>query len=127
MLNDGLFHYKRKWGTYVQDSPVPRGDIMLKPLCFNRAVMSFFAHNYFIVRDGVSLVGKILLQDKKVTQNDLEYITKLYHTKGLQCLKIFSMLGFDDTTEIFKKNNGNRLRLYDLSDSPDPVLSFSNL
>jgi lipid II:glycine glycyltransferase (peptidoglycan interpeptide bridge formation enzyme) len=51
ILNDGLFRYKRKWGTCIRISPVPRGDMLLKPLHLSIPVKSFFTNNFFITKD----------------------------------------------------------------------------
>ena len=124
LLNDGLFHYKRKWGTHVEDSPVPRGDILLRPVIFDEAVRGFFASNSFIVRDGAELVGKVLLEGAPVTRSRLEEVLDQLHTSGLREIKVFSMSGFEPEALSWAAGPDVPLRLRDLGDSSDPARDF---
>lgn len=127
LLNDGLFRYKRKWGTYVEDSPLPRGDILLKPLRFNLPIRSLFAHNYFLTRDGKGLAGKIFFDKHKMTVKELEGIVEYYFTEGLQCIKIFSLHGFDDDAKVWEQTKASQVKLFDLSESSNPAETFCRL
>ena len=124
LLNDGLFRYKRKWGTFVEDSPVPRGDILLKPLQFTAPVQSFFHNNKFIVRDGKDLVGKVLLNHEPATKEQVENLWCQYQTKGLRELRVFSLEGFDSEAYNWADDGSVSMRLIDLSDLPDPGQAF---
>ena len=127
LLNDGVFRYKRKWGTYVQDISFPRGDILLQPLRFNAPLISFFSHNHFITRDGKKLAGKILFGEHKVAKTDIEHCLKYHFTKGLDYLKIFSLLGFENGTKEWADTTHKAIRLHDLSHSPSSAEDFCRL
>jgi len=127
LLNDGLFQYKRKWGTYVQDSRMPRGDILLKPLRFNAPIISFFVNNHFITRDRERLVGKILFNEHRLNVDDLEHIKKCYFIESLDHLKIFTLSGIEDDAREFAKIQSNKLKLFDLSDCLHPEEDFCRL
>jgi hypothetical protein len=126
-LNDGVFRYKRKWGTHIKKFPYPLGDIILKPIAFKAAVRSFFVHNPFIARDGKKLVGKILFDQHKVSKIDIERCLKYYFTEGLDCLKIFSLLGFENGTKEWADTTHKAIRLHDLSHSPSSAEDFCRL
>lgn len=127
LLNDGLFQYKRKWGTYLQDSRVPRGDILLKPLNFTIPIISFFVNNHFITRDGKRLVGKILFNEHRLNVNDLEHIKKCYFIESLDHLKIFALSGIEDDAREFAKVESHKLRLFDLTNRLHPEEDFCRL
>lgn len=124
LLNDGLFRYKRKWGTYIEDSPVPRGYMLIKPLKFIDSIRSFFKINSFIVKHGNKLSGRILFDDKKVNKNDLENMVKIYETPGLEYLKVFSILGFDHSAWEWAKKAEVKIKLIDLSESSNKARDF---
>jgi len=126
LLDDGLFRYKRKWGTYVQDSPVPRGDILLKPLRFNASVRSFFSNNYFITKDGKNLVGKILFEKAIMSKKELELTAKNFFTHGLRYLIIYSMFGFEDDARTWAHTKASEIKIFDLSESSNPHITFSS-
>lgn len=127
VLNDGLFRYKRKWGTRVEDSPIPRGDILIRPLCFDDGVRSIFRENPFVVRDGAGLVGKILLDDGVAGRDDLESLLARFNTPGLRGLKVFSTGGFEADASRWANAPEILLSLFDLSASPDPAGDFCRL
>ena len=127
LLNDGCFRYKRKWGTFIEDSLFPRADILIKPLCSNAPIKSFFAHNHFIARDDGNFVGKILFDEDKLTETHVQHCLKYYFTKGLDSLKIFSMSGFEDSAKDLAKFYSKEIRLFDLSHSSNPAQDFCRL
>jgi hypothetical protein len=124
VLNDGLFRYKRKWGTYVTDSPVPRGDILLRPNKLNLALRSFFSGNCFVARDGRELVGKVLFDSGVVCRSDLEGINDRLMTPGLRCVQVYSTCGFEEEAVRWRETGSASLELVDLNTSPDPALRF---
>jgi hypothetical protein len=124
LLNDGLFRYKRKWGTYVQDSPVPRGDILIRPLHLKPPVSSFFANNKFIARDGNDLVGKILFDKHELEKEDVEGLFNFYYTEGLKCLKIYCIYGFSEDAKDWAESDSGQVKLLDLSKSTNPADAF---
>ena len=120
LLNDGVFQYKRKWGMLVEDCPVPRGDILLKPLRFSEPIMSIFSHNFFITRDGKGLAGKILFNNQKMTREVVADLWDRYFTKGLSSLKIYSMEGFEEDARQWVSENGKEIKLIDLKGTEKP-------
>jgi len=127
LLNDGLFRYKRKWGTNVHKSPNPWGDILLKPLNFTGPLRSFFANNHFITRKGKGLAAKIFFDKHKMTAKELEDMVEYYFTEGLQCIKIFSLHGFDDDAKVWEQTKASQVKLFDLSESSNPAETFCRL
>jgi hypothetical protein len=124
LLTDGLFRYKRKWGTFVEDSPVPRGDILLKPLEVSEPVKNIFRRNYFIVRDGNSLAAKVLLAEGPGTSERLQGVFDQYFTEGLARLKVFSLAGFEEEAWRWAEESGEAIQLVDLRGVASPQESF---
>jgi hypothetical protein len=123
LLNDGLFRYKRKWGTCVQDSPVPRGDILLRPLRLDAPLREFLGRNRFVVRDGRGLVGKILLDGSPPDEEKVSRVWRENETPGLGGLKIFSLNGFETGARTWAKSQ-SRIELVDLGGTRDPASAF---
>ena len=126
LLDDGLFRYKRKWGTRVEDSPVPRGDILIRPLRFDTSVRSTFRRLRFIVRDGSGLAGRILLDDGPVSREELERILTRDQTEGLERLQVFSLHGFEEEALRWFAAEAPPMALHDLQNDPDPAAAFSS-
>ena len=124
LLNDGLFQYKRKWGAVVQRSPIPRGDILLKPVRETNAVRSFISHNLFIVREGKNLVGKIFYSEGILDQRILSGIVSRYAADGLSALKIYCLMGCRYGTIEWARSQDANIVLIDLKNSQDPVKSY---
>jgi hypothetical protein len=124
VLNDGLFRYKRKWGTYVEDSPVPRGDILLRPVRLGAAVRSFLRTNHFIVRDGQGIAAKILHDNGPLSREDVHMAQEDLYTKGLRSLKLFSLAGVEADAFVQRDRSDIPLKLIDLSGSHDPAGDF---
>ena len=91
LLNDGVFRFKRKWGTFVKERKSPEAGILLKPLRFTPQTTSFLMNNPFICSEKRGLSGKILLGEGLAGKEDLENILKYYHIHGLSQLKVFSL------------------------------------
>jgi hypothetical protein len=124
LLNDGLFQYKRKWGTVVQKSPIPRGDILLKPVRETDVVKSFISHNLFVVREGKNLVGKIFHSEGRLNREDLSDIVSRYATDGLSALKIYCSMGYRNGTIEWARSLEEKIVLIDLKNIDDPVKSY---
>lgn len=124
ILNDGLFRYKRKWGTHVMDSPIPRGDILLKPLRLRGVLAHFFADYSFLAREGKGLSGTILCNGGKLNREDMAGLMENYYTNGLKCLNIFCMDGFDADVPEAAREYGDILQLHDLSGLKNPQEVF---
>jgi hypothetical protein len=124
LLNDGLFRYKRKWGMRVQDSPVPRGDILLRPRRLDGPVANLFSNNSFITRDGSGICGKILYNIQKLSLPHLQDLLENQDTPGLTRLKIYAMKGIDDEARAWAIVHNSEVTLFDLSDSHAPQEVF---
>jgi hypothetical protein len=124
VLSDGLFRYKRKWGTRVEDSPIPRGDILIRPVRFDAAVRAIFRENPFVVRDGPDLAGKILLDHGVATRGEIEDQVDRFYTPGLRRLKVLSTGGFEAAALGWAEAPETPLALFDLSASSDPAGDF---
>jgi hypothetical protein len=124
LLNDGLFQYKRKWGTVVQRSPIPRGDILLKPVRETNVVRSFISHNLFVVREGKNLVGKIFYSDGILNREVLSGIVLRYATAGLSALKIYCLMGYRNGTIEWARSQDEKIVLVDLKNKKNPVVSY---
>lgn len=125
LLNDGLFRFKRKWGTFMEDSPVPRGDILLKPLSMTEGIQGFFRANPFIVRRGDGLVGQLLVDGMATSSEELEHLYLQLYTEGLQSMRFFSISGFPPEAKSWADGvDGMALELCDLSGSADPAAAF---
>ena len=114
LLNDGLFRYKRKWGTLVQDSPVPRGDILIKANPSSEPVKSFLRHNLFIVRQSRGLNGQLFYDDKPLEAEKLAFFINRYFTRGLNKLKIICGRGIDASTQEQIATMRGKITLVDL-------------
>jgi hypothetical protein len=126
VLNDGLFRYKRKWGTHVQTSPVPRGDMLLKPLRLSAPVKRFFANTFFITKDKKNnkLNGKILVDSHQVTKDDIQELINNYRTDGLNKLYIYFCDGFNANQSQWIESNFSDVKLVDLALISNPADGF---
>ncbi|MEJ2033790.1 MAG: hypothetical protein P8Y63_12295, partial [Deltaproteobacteria bacterium] len=124
ILDDGLFRYKRKWGTEIRPSPIPRGDILIKPLRFNEPMLGFFSHNHFIVREGNRLLSKVLRYKNPLSLQEIKRIQEYYFTEGLDHIKVFSMMGFDEKSQGWAENNFPKIKLVDLRFTSLPHENF---
>lgn len=126
VLNDGLFRYKRKWGTHVCTSPIPRGDMLIKPLRLTTAIKSFFSDNYFLSRDKKNgrLIGKILVTSHRPNKDDIQDLIHNYHTDGLERLHIYSTQGVDAETGSWIESTHPDVKLVDLSSFSNPADAF---
>lgn len=126
VLNDGLFHYKRKWGTRVTASPIPRGDMLLKPLRWSTPLKSFFAHTYLIAKDNGDnhLIGKILVDTHQPTRDDIQYLVNQYDTDGLKRLHVYLSEGGNSKLSSWVESHLPQVKLIDLSRCTRPAREF---
>lgn len=126
VLNDGLFRYKRKWGTRVQVSPIPRGDMLLKPMHLSIPVKSFFANNFFITKDREKekINGKILVDSYLSTKEDIQKLIDNHYTDGIKKLYIFLCNGFNSDLSSWIESNFPDVKLVDLGGLSDPADRF---
>jgi hypothetical protein len=116
LLNDGVFLFKRKWGSCVCDG-WSLDTLLFRPQKFVPAVVSFFAHNPLVIRKGNVLVGKILFdhEGQECTSNDLEVIVKRYGGSGLKRLEIASTGGYRQDAWEYAQSSPHEMHLADLS------------
>ena len=127
LLNDGVFRYKRKWGTHVRKCRVPKGNIFVRPSRFVPSTIGFFTNNPLVVRDGNKLAGRILFSGERLTGRHLQQMKEQCMTDGLECLKIFSLSGLEVSAMGFLKGNSVGLKVFDLSHSRDPERDFCGM
>ncbi len=124
LLNDGLFRYKRKWGTYVEDSPVPRGDIQIRPRTLDGPLQQVFRRNPFIVRGHRGLIGKLLWAERPATEEDLADLHERHFTLGLECLQVVSLAGFTESARAWHESSPLPLEIVDLKGVSQPSAAF---
>lgn len=124
LLSDGLFRYKRKWGTYVEDSPVPRGDILIRPQALDEPLQHVFRRNPFIVRSGRGLTGKLLWRGSPATEEDLANFHEQNFTPGLERLQVISLSGFTAGARAWVEGARPPLEIVDLTGVPQPAAAF---
>jgi hypothetical protein len=124
LLNDGLFRYKRKWGTRIEISPVPRGNILLRPQRLDEPLQHVFARSPFIVLANGGLTGKMLWRGTPATERDLGEMYDRHFTPGLDHLKVYSLAGFTAGARAWAESAGLPVRIVDLSTAADPAGVF---
>jgi hypothetical protein len=124
LLTDGLFRYKRKWGTYVEDSPVPRGDIQIRPQTLDGPLQYVFRRNPFLVRAGKGLIGKFLWGGNPATEEDLVELYEKYFTPGLERLQVVSVSGFTESARAWSEGSSVPLEIVDLRGASQPAATF---
>lgn len=115
-LNDGVFLFKRKWGSYVCDG-WSLDTFLFRPQKFVPAVVSFFVHNPLVIRKGNVLVGKVLFDNEgqECTSKDLEVLVKRYGGGGLKRLEIASTGGYRQDAREYAQSSSHEMHLVDLS------------
>jgi hypothetical protein len=115
LLNDGLFLYKRKWGTFVERSPIPRGDILIKPVRLTDGVKSFFAHNYFVFREGDALCAGVFYVEEQLKIDVVAEFVSRYGTPGIEEIRMYCFKGFAREAVSWADAQKPRVRLIDVS------------
>jgi hypothetical protein len=121
-LNDGIFLFKRKWGSYVCDG-WSLDTFLFQPKNFGPAVISFFANNPLVIRGENGLAGKILFHNegKACTPVDLEGLVKRYGGSGLKHLGVASTSGYDPDAWEYARSSPQNMHLVDLSKLEKPA------
>jgi hypothetical protein len=116
LLNDGVFLFKRKWGSCVYDG-WSLDTFLFRPQTFAQAVVSFFAHNPLVIRKENVLVGKVLFdrEGQACTSADLEVLIKKYGGNGLKRLEIGSTGGYRQDALEYAQSSPHEIHLADLS------------
>ncbi|MBN1582231.1 MAG: GNAT family N-acetyltransferase [Anaerolineae bacterium] len=89
-LENGLFQYKRKWGTTVSVPPILHRQIWIKVQRLTPAVSRFLTDNPCIVIDrDASLRGLVVVQDAQTVSDEVKTRwSKRYATPGLSDLVV---------------------------------------
>jgi hypothetical protein len=88
LLNNGIYHYKRKWGARLVDD-WPNAEFQWKIRHFDKPVTAFFAAHPMIVRDKGELTGKILVTSNQ-TPDTLRKLAEQSYSAGLARMQIFT-------------------------------------
>lgn len=120
LLDDGVFRYKRKWGTRVQGAKFPAGNILLRPLRSSLALRSIMTNNFWITRDRGRFVGQLMVQGQSMGTETLKNIAKNCGL-GINSLELKSLSGFDAAIHEAAEDMPG-IRLIDLSGSDEPAL-----
>jgi hypothetical protein len=123
LLKDGVFRYKRKWGTGIEECPFPANDFYFKICNFNHGVRNFFFNNPMIIKDKDKYVVKVLLTET-ATPADFKHCLKNYITKGLSRIEIFCAKGISKEAVEYASLNTPDFKVYDISNSVRPAYEF---
>jgi len=115
LLNDGVFRYKRKWGTFVERSPIPRGDILLNPIRLTEGVKSFFAHNYLVSRNGDAMCANVFYVKEELDGDVLAGFVSEHGTPGIEEMRVYCFKGFTHEAGSWAGAQKPRIRLIDVS------------
>jgi hypothetical protein len=126
LLEDGAFRYKRKWGAYIDKFYRPVPDIYFKTLHLNAGVVSYLAHNPFIVKTLSGFRGHVLL-DTPASSNDIESCACRYKTNGLNGIDIYCLAGIQNDAKKFLASDTMEINLYDISTSTHPGHDYCKL
>lgn len=119
LLDDGVFRYKRKWGTRLFSPRLPSGEIRLRPLKMTAAVRSILENNPWIVREQGLFYGHLLVDGQELSADRLEKIAR-QAGRGIEAVLLKSLSGF--TPDIRKQAASiPEIRLVDLSGSRLPA------
>ncbi len=119
LLDDGVFRYKRKWGTSVHTSKLPTGDIQFRLIRFSTAVTSVMENNFWITRQRGKLTGHLFVDGQTLDEQVLQEIAS-NRAVGIDAITVKSLCGFNPSiTRAVEGWQG--LCLVDLSKSTNPM------
>jgi hypothetical protein len=93
LLDDGVFRYKRKWGTRACLPGLPAGEIRLRPLRATAAVQSILANNFWITLEQGRLTGHLLVEGQTLSLAELRKIAG-QAGQGVETIALKSLAGF---------------------------------
>ena len=97
-FNDGVFHYKRKWGMEIGRQALAPQEHAFKTLRLNKTTRGLLAGSPFVFRDGKNLRGMAFMDSPQpATAQEVLTCYKKYWTDGLKTLRIASFSGFCET------------------------------
>lgn len=126
-LNDGLFQYKRKWGSRIGRPKFFQSNLLFNPKHLNGALGSIFSNNVFLVTEEKAYSAKLIVPKEKANADDISSIYERYDTKGLNSFKIFSCDGFNGSMIKIKDGLPEKIKLFNLSESRNKAKDFGRL
>ena len=123
-LNNGIFQFKRKWGTFIEAFYEPINDIYFKVCNLNPGTKSYVSNNPVIVRMRDKFAGRVLLLET-ANRKLIDRIVNDFDTEGLYLIDVYCLDGIDKYLYEYIRKNNLRIRLHDLEDSKYPALDFS--
>jgi len=126
-MNDGVFTYKREWGTKVRlNKDMIRSSVYALRLCNSgNSVMEFLTDNPFIFTDFKSLRGLVFLNSERLTEGKLGNLYRLFYTPGLSDLVVVSFLTNNASGSVFKVSpEGRILEKHSLAKGVSHSLNF---
>lgn len=121
LLDDGVFRYKRKWGTAVYGSKLPTSDILIRPLNASAAMDSVMAHNFWIIRYRGKLAGQLMVDGQSMNTEMLQDIAGNF-VSGIETIRLLSNSGFNADVRQAAENLPG-ICLIDFSDPREPALA----
>ena len=123
-LEDGIFQFKRKWGTFIDTFYEPLSNIYLKICNFGAGTTSYILNNPLITKRGDKFIGRILLTEKASSEN-VDRLIREYSTEGLHRIDVYCLKGIHKEINEYIIENGLHIKMYDLSNSKSPEQDFS--
>ncbi len=124
LLNDGVYGYKRCWGTYVYPVSDLMGGLFVKPANFSGPIAKIFSNNYFVTRQNDKLMAKILFENGDLSIDWIGKFMKVYYSKGIDAVKIYSLQKVDPDVAAWVLENAPPVQLIDLSNEKEPQEVF---
>jgi hypothetical protein len=123
LLSDGVYDTKRRWGAAVYDD-FSLESLLIMPNNLNTGVQAFLRACPWIARQGDSLIGKVLLDDRTHSLDDLRRIGQRIGSEGLDAVHLYSN-GYQ-RGEIGHDIGSTQcpVKVFDLQASADPLRTF---
>lgn len=123
LLSDGVYATKRRWGASVYDD-FSLESLLILPDNLNTGVQAFLRACPWIARQGDSLIGKVLLDDRTHSLDDLRRIGQRVGSKGLDAVHLYSRGYHRDEIGDDIGNTQCSVKVIDLMASADPLRTF---
>ncbi len=94
LLNNGIYHYKRKWGSRLVDD-WPQAEFQWLARRLDEPVTAFFTNHPMVLREAGSLTGSIVCQDP-ATVAELRRLVEGCYSEGLARLRVLLRRGVLD-------------------------------
>ena len=101
-FNDGLFYYKKKWGTEIKKSKRLQNILGMKIINYHQGVLNFLEKNPFIFIDHNKLKGLIFIdQEKPLTLKEVKSLFNKYYISGINNVIVISPQRFTEKVKKF--------------------------